>query len=113
MKRFLSALALIFGAVTLMITNLAAPAFAGDVAAGQTIFSANCAACHIGGGNVVNAAKTLKQDDLKANGKDTLEAVVTQVTNGNGAMPAFSGKLSADDIENVASYVLDQSAKGW
>jgi len=113
MKRFFSALALIFGAVTLMVTNLAAPAFAGDIAAGQTIFSGNCAACHIGGGNVVNAAKTLKQADLEANGKDTLESVVTQVTNGNGAMPAFSGKLSPEDIENVASYVLDQAQKGW
>lgn len=113
MKRFLSAIALIFGAVTLMVTNLASPAFAGDAAAGQGIFANNCAACHIGGGNVINAGKTLKQADLEANGKDTLEAVVTQVTNGNGAMPAFSGKLSADDIENVATYVLAQAEKGW
>lgn len=113
MKRFLSAIALVFGAITLMVTNMASPAFAGDAAAGQGIFANNCAACHIGGGNVVNAAKTLKQDDLKANGKDTLEAVVTQVTNGNGAMPAFGGKLSPEDIENVATYVLAQSEKGW
>lgn len=113
MKRFLSALLLIVGVVAVALTNLANPALAGDVAAGQNIFAANCAACHIGGGNVVNAAKTLKQTDLEANGKDTLEAVVAQVTNGNGAMPAFSGKLSAEDIENVASYVLDQAQKGW
>jgi cytochrome c6 len=30
-----------------------------------------------------------------------------------GAMPAFSGRLSAEDIEAVANYVLDQAEKGW
>lgn len=113
MKRFLSALVLMVGVVTLMVTNLAAPAFAGDAAAGQGIFAANCAACHIGGGNVVNGSKTLKKADLEANGKDNLDAVIAQVTQGKAAMPAFLGKLSAEDIENVASYVLDQAEKGW
>jgi cytochrome c6 len=36
-----------------------------------------------------------------------------QVTNGKNAMPAFGGKLSAGDIADVASYVIEQSAKGW
>jgi cytochrome c6 len=113
MKRFLSAIAVLFVTATLVLTNLAAPALAGDLAVGKSIFGANCAACHIGGGNVVNAAKTLKQADLEANGKDSLEAIVAQVTNGNGAMPAFKGKLSPEAIENVASYVLDQAQNGW
>jgi cytochrome c6 len=104
---------LMFSAAVFMVLNLAAPAFAGDVAAGKAIFGANCAACHIGGGNVINPAKTLRQADLEANGKDTLEAVVAQVVKGKAAMPAFIGKLSAEQIENVASYVLDQAQKGW
>ena len=29
------------------------------------------------------------------------------------AMPAFRGRLSEQDIENVATYVLAQSEKGW
>ena len=90
-----------------------APAFAGDAGAGATVFSANCAACHAGGGNVINPAKTLSSADLEANGKNSSDAIVTQVTNGNGAMPAFGGRLSADDIENVAAYVLQQSSAGW
>jgi cytochrome c6 len=40
-------------------------------------------------------------------------AVAYQVTNSKNAMPAFGGKLSAGDIEDVAAYVIDQSNKGW
>ena len=28
-------------------------------------------------------------------------------------MPAFGGKLSATDIDDVAAYVESQSSKGW
>ena len=41
-------------------------AFAEDLAHGEQVFSANCAACHMGGGSVVNGQRTVKQDDLKA-----------------------------------------------
>jgi cytochrome c6 len=88
------------------------PAFAGDVDGAQ-IFTNNCAACHLGGGNVINGAKTLKMADLSANGKDTVEAIQTQVTNGNGAMPAFGGRLTEAEIEAVANYVLAQADSGW
>lgn len=58
---------------------------AADAAHGAQIFSANCAACHIGGGNVVNGQRTLQQDDLKAylaNYNDGHEeAIAYQVTN--------------------------------
>lgn len=91
----------------------ASPAMAADAGAGAQVFSANCAACHIGGGNAVNPAKTLKQDDLVKYEKDTAEAIVYQVTNGNGGMPAFGGRLTPEQIENVAAYVLSQADKGW
>ena len=102
-------IAFIAGAMFLNVS----PAMATDAGAGAQVFSANCAACHIGGGNVINAAKTLKQDALVANGKDTADAIVTQVTNGYGAMPAFGGRLTPEQIENVAAYVLSQAEKGW
>ena len=92
---------------------VASPAIAADAGAGAQVFSANCAACHIGGGNAVNPAKTLKKDDLVAYGKDTAEAVVYQVTNGNGGMPAFGGRLTPEQIEDVAAYVLAQADQGW
>ncbi|MCP9815262.1 c-type cytochrome [Synechococcus sp. GreenBA-s] len=112
MRRLLSLIAL-----CLALVLGAAPSYAADAAHGAQVFSANCAACHIGGGNVVNAERTLKQDALEAylaNYSADHEAAITyQVTNGKNAMPAFGGKLSADDIADVAAYVESQAAKGW
>lgn len=99
--------------VLVAVSFFGSPAFAGDISEGAKVFNANCAACHLGGGNLVVAAKTLKQDALKANGMDSEEAIVKQVTNGKGAMPSFKAKLTADKIADVAAYVLDKSAKGW
>ena len=93
---------------------LVAPARAeGDVTAGAGIFSANCAACHAGGKNVVNPAKTLKKEDLEKYDMFSAEAIVTQVTNGKAAMPAFKGRLKPDQIDNVAAYVLSKAEAGW
>ena len=91
----------------------AAPVMAADLAQGGQVFSSNCAACHIGGGNVVNGAKTLKIDALEKYEMASIEAIKTQVTNGKNAMPAFKGRLKDDQIDNVAAYVLDQAEKGW
>ena len=40
-------------------------------------------------------------------------AVIRQVANGKYAMPAFSGRLSDEDIANVAAYVISTSGAGW
>ena len=73
----------------------------------EQVFSSNCAACHIGGGNVVNGQRTLQQDDLKAylaNYNDGHEeAIAYQVTNGKNGLPAFGPKLSDADIADVAA----------
>ena len=106
MKRLLISLCLLLAVVTF---GMARPALAD----GASIFRANCASCHMGGKNVVNAAKTLKKGDLVKFDKYSVEAIVTQVTNGKGAMPAFGGRLRAKDIEAVANYVLAQAEKGW
>lgn len=84
-----------------------------DLSAGEEIFNAKCTACHIGGQNVVVPEKTLEIDVLTDNKMNSVEAIVTQVTNGKNAMPSFSGQLQEDQIENVANYVLDRSKKGW
>jgi cytochrome c6 len=86
---------------------------AGDAAAGAKIFSANCAACHAGGKNAVNPAKTLFKADLEKYGMNSADAIIAQVTKGKNAMPAFKGRLNPQQIENVAAYVLDKSEKGW
>lgn len=99
--------------ITAAMFVFAAPALAGDAASGAKIFSANCAACHAGGNNVVNAAKTLKKEALEKYEMNSIEAITTQVTNGKNAMPAFKGRLTDAQIEDVATYVLSQAEKGW
>ena len=85
----------------------------GDAAAGAKIFSANCASCHMGGGNLVNPAKTLKKAALEQYSMASADKIITQVTNGKNAMPSFKGRLNAAAIENVSAYVLSQAEKGW
>lgn len=105
--------------VAALVILITAPlsASAGDVANGAKVFSANCAACHAGGGNVVNGEHTLKQDDLKTylaqynNGHES--AIVAQVTYGLNEMPAFIGTLTETQISDVAAYVEQQAANGW
>jgi cytochrome c6 len=99
------------GLVTMV--GFAFQAQAADIENGERIFTANCAACHAGGNNVIMPEKTLKKDALEANGMKSVGAITYQVTNGKNAMPAFGGRLSDSDIEDVANYVLSQSDKGW
>lgn len=86
---------------------------AADVAAGAKVFNSTCAACHLGGKNLVNAAKTLQKADLEKYGMASVEAIETQVRNGKNAMPAFKGRLSDAEIQAVAAYVLDKAKQGW
>jgi len=62
MKKILSVLML---SLAVLIIAFCPPAIAADTANGAKVFSANCAACHMGGRNVVAAGKTLKQDALE------------------------------------------------
>jgi len=115
----ISPMRVLLGAALALLIGLFSPvaAFAADAAHGAQIFSANCAACHIGGGNVVNADRTLKQADLDAYlsgyGEGHEAAIAAQVTKGKNAMPSFLGKLSDTDIADVAAYVEQQAGNGW
>ena len=40
-------------------------------------------------------------------------AVVAQVTNGKNAMPSFGGRLSDEEIADVAAYVIATAEAGW
>ncbi|NMG08557.1 cytochrome c6 PetJ [Brasilonema sp. UFV-L1] len=110
MKKILSVLLLSIAIFTLAFN---CPALAGDAAKGAKIFSANCAQCHAGGKNLVNAAKTLKKEALEKYGMYSEEAIIAQVTKGKGAMPAFKGRLKPEQIEDVTAYVLGKADKGW
>ncbi|MBW4472274.1 MAG: c-type cytochrome [Stenomitos rutilans HA7619-LM2] len=113
MKKLLcAAIAIVIG-MMLFVRPVLADAATDLTAQGAKIFSANCAACHQGGNNVVSANKNLKSAALKQYGMDSTDAIITQVTNGKGAMPSFKGRLKEEEIKAVAAYVLNQSAKDW
>lgn len=84
-----------------------------DLAIGSKIFKVNCVSCHIGGRNTVVADKSLSLAALQKYNMNSSGTVITQVTNGKGAMPAFSKRLKPEEIESVAAYVLDQAQKNW
>lgn len=96
----------------LLLFNIKA-SLAQDIEAGQQIFSQNCTACHAGGNNVISPERTLQKEVLEKYEMNSVQAITNQVTNGKNAMPAFGGRLSDEDINNVANYVLNQSEVGW
>ncbi len=110
-------LSILFVVISLFMGAIARPALAEGstetIAQGAKVFSANCAACHMNGNNVVAANKNLKSAALKQYGMDSAEAIITQVTNGKNAMPSFKGRLNDEQIKAVATYVLDKSASDW
>jgi cytochrome c6 len=113
MKRIFSVFSIFAIALTLLMSlTFTQPAFA-EVSEGAKIFNNNCASCHAGGSNRVVAAKNLKKAALEKYGKYSVAAIVTQVTKGKGAMPAFGKKLKSNEIELVANYVIEQADKGW
>ena len=97
----------------LWIINLTSPAHALDTQNGAEIFSANCAGCHINGGNIIRRGKNLKKRALKKYKMDSLEAIENIVTNGKNNMSAYQDRLTKTEITNVAAYVLEQAEKDW
>lgn len=74
----------------------------GDVAAGKTVFEANCQGCHPAGGTQAGVGPQLSATQLDTAG------ITGIITNGQGAMPG--GLVSGADLENVVAYV--DSLKG-
>lgn len=75
----------------------------GDVAAGKTVFEANCASCHsaeAGTPSPLPAAPNLAE---LAPTLDT-QTILDQIKNGGGPMPA--GLVSGADADNVTAYIL-------
>jgi len=99
-------------AIGILATGMAVgPAFAADIDNGAAVFAGNCAACHAGGNNVIQNEKTLRKEALEQYLAGGLKesSIITQVTNGKNAMPAFGGRLDGEEIEDVAAYVFDQA----
>ena len=79
----------------------------GDAAAGESVFaSAGCGGCHVLEAAGTSGSVGPNLDDSQPD----FELVVDRVTNGSGAMPSFSDKLSEDEIKNVAAYVVESTS---
>ena len=73
----------------------------------QNFAEKGCGGCHTLGDAGSNGTVGPNLDDAKP----SFELAVTRVTEGRGAMPSFKDQLSAQEIADVASYVV-QSTSG-
>jgi sulfite dehydrogenase len=79
----------------------------GDAAAGESVFaSAGCGGCHTLEAAGTSGSVGPDLDDAQPD----FALAVDRVTNGRGAMPSFSDRLSEQQIRDVAAYVV-QSTK--
>jgi mono/diheme cytochrome c family protein len=79
----------------------------GDAAAGAAVWeSAGCANCHTLGAAGASGTVGPNLDELKP----SFDAVVSQVTNGGGGMPAFADQLSEQEINDLAAYVTESTS---
>ncbi len=101
--------------LALTLFSIANVSFAADIIKGEAIFTSNCAGCHAGGQNFLAPHKSLSKADLEKNQVNTSAAIIDKVINGQSPMPGFGklGIISAEDIENVAAYVLKKSEADW
>ena len=79
---------------------------ASQVAAGETVFMDNCAACHAddASGDIYQGAPNLK-DAIWLYGGD-YDTLMETVTNARyGVMPAWEGRLDEAEIRAVSAYV--------
>ena len=77
-------------------------ATSGDAAAGKEVFaSAGCAGCHTFSAAGSSGSVGPNLDDASP----SYDHVVTQVTEGGGAMPSFKDELTEQQIQDVAAFV--------
>jgi cytochrome c6 len=99
--------------ILLVNINLISPALADDTINGTQIFSVHCAGCHINGSNIIRRGKNLKMKALKKNNMDSIEAIASIITNGKNNMSAYKDRLTEQQIQDVATYVLEQAENNW
>ncbi|MHB0856446.1 MAG: c-type cytochrome [Anaerolineae bacterium] len=74
------------------------------LAMGEEVFSANCAVCHQADGQGVEGAYPALDGNQFVQSDDPAP-VIQVVLNGRGAMPAFGGQLTDEEIAAAISHV--------
>lgn len=73
---------------------------------GKKIFFDNCMVCHNLGKNIILPEKNLNYDTLVSNSLNSLSSLSYQIINGKNTMPAFGGRLSKEEVDSVAIFIL-------
>ena len=87
---------------------LTSAAWAADSAAGKASYTSKCTICHgADGAGKTTIGKNLKirdfhSPDVQKQSDEDLKGIIT---NGKNKMPAFKGKLSDSQIDDVLAYV--------
>jgi mono/diheme cytochrome c family protein len=85
-------------------TTTPEPEGQGDAVAGKEVFlgsTAECGSCH----TLADAGTTGSVGPDLDEKSPSYDLVVERVTNGKGVMPSFSGRLTEEQIQDVAAYV--------
>jgi mono/diheme cytochrome c family protein len=99
--------------VAVVLLATCAPALAAspaDLAAGKTLFKANCGKCH-----TLKAAGTVAHNSM-GNGPVltgmhlTAAKVLAQLASGGDTMPSFMGTLSSKQMSQIAAFVSASAA---
>ena len=78
-------------------------AVAATAASGKDVFTSTCGGCHTLADAGTSGTTGPNLDDAAPDEEEVAE----QVREGGGGMPAFEGRLSDAEIEEVAAYVAD------
>jgi cytochrome c6 len=88
-------------------------ALAAPLSDAPELFATHCAGCHLRGGNIIRRGKNLKLNALERNGYTTPAAITEIIAQGKGNMSAYQERLSAEEIDSLATYVWEQAQQGW
>jgi mono/diheme cytochrome c family protein len=94
-----------------------ATALPGDPTKGETVYGQNCATCHGGAleggiGPTLNPIEKLPGVSNPLDPAYLIDTITNGKTTGSKVMPAWKGKLSEQDIKDVASFIIQSNHKG-
>jgi len=96
------ALVAVVGVVLLLFANEPDSGSSAPTTPGAQLYAANCAGCHGADGEGGTGPQLAGGAAVKR--FPDLEDQITFVTDGSGAMPAFGGRLSPNQIRQVVEY---------
>jgi cytochrome c6 len=91
-----------------ILCSLAVPSVTQAQSDADKLYKTNCVLCHSADGSGSSStgkamhAKDLRSDEVQ---KQSDAALAEVITKGRGKMPAFGGKIKADDVTKLVAYI--------